>query len=175
MPTKKKSAGNGSAKSAKPSKPAPRASGAPKSPVDLVRECADALYRASDEMCYQHDRISRIASKLSVDAELNATQRMCELCDATLRELAELYQQTSSDVHPTGQDESWWRKANTMWMASREYLRIHRECDVKSRQFKQHGKDRLEALHTDYELEASAVLSLRHAADAYRQARPSAV
>ncbi|HEX7951727.1 MAG TPA: hypothetical protein VF523_01500 [Burkholderiales bacterium] len=170
---KQKPAGNGAAKSATTVK-AERPSGASKSPVESVRDCADALFRAADECCYQHDRISRILTKSSVEAELNSAQRMCELTDKTMRDLSEAYQTTSADVHPTGADESWWRNANTLWMASREYLRRHKGCDVSSRQLQQHGRDRLEALHADYELEASALLSLRHAADAYRQSRPSA-
>jgi hypothetical protein len=109
-----------------------------------------------------------------VEAELNSAQRMCELTDKTMRDLSEAYQTTSADVHPAGNDDGWWRNANTLWMASREYLRRHKGCDVSSRQLQQHGPDRLEALHADYELEASALLSLRHAADAYRQSRPSA-
>jgi hypothetical protein len=179
---KQRTAGNGAAKAAKSSrsaKPAKsdkadRPSGAPKSPTELVRDCADALFRAADECCYQHDRISRILTKSSVEAELDSAQRMCELCDKSMRDLSEAYQATSAAVHPTGKDEIWWRNANTLWMASREYLRRHKGCDVSSRQFKQHGPDRLEALHADYELEASALLSLRHAADAYRQSRPTA-
>ena len=170
---KQKPAANGAAKSAKSAKP-DRPSGALKSPVEAVRDCADALFRAADECCYQHDRISRILTKSSVEAELNSAQRMCELTDKTMRDLSEAYQTTSADVHPTGTDEGWWRNANTLWMASREYLRRHKGCDVSSRQLQQHGRDRLEALHADYELEASALLSLRHAADAYRQTRPSA-
>lgn len=170
---KKKTAGTGAAKSAKSRNPV-RSSGATKSPTQAVRDCADALFRAADECCYQHDRISRILTKSTVEVELGAAQRMCELSDKTMHDLSEAYQATSADVHPTGKDEVWWRNANTLWMASREYLRRHRRCDVTSRQLQQHGPDRLEALHADYELEASALLSLRHAADAYRQTRPTA-
>lgn len=171
---KQRTPGNGAAKAARRTKAPARTSGAAKSPVESVRDCADALFRAADECCYQHDRISRILTKSSVEAELHSAQRMCELCDKTMRDLSDAYQATSADVHPTGTDEAWWRTANTLWMASREYLRRHKGCDVASRQLQQHGPDRLEALHTDYELEASALLSLRHAADAYRQARPTA-
>ena len=168
---KSKSASNGAAKAAKK---ADRPSGASKSPTELVRDCADALFRAADECCYQHDRISRILTKSTVEAELSSAQRMCELCDKTMRDLSEAYQTTSAQVHPTGKDEAWWRNANTLWMTSREYLRRHKGCDVSSRQLQQHGPDRLEALHADYVLEASALLSLRHAADAYRRTRPTA-
>jgi hypothetical protein len=171
---KQKAAGKGAAKGAKGKAKEPRQSGAPKSPAEMVRDCADAMFRAADECCYQHDRISRILTKSSVEAELTSAERMCELCDKTMRDLTEAYQAASADVHPTGKDEIWWRNANTLWMSSREYLRRHRRCDVASRQLTKHGPDELEGLHADYELEASALLSLRHAADAYRKSRPGA-
>lgn len=151
-----------------------RPGAAPKPSVDAVRECADALFRAADQCCHQHDRIARILTKSTVERELTLAQKMCELCDTTLRDLAETYATTSAEVRPTGNDERWWRSANALWMASRDYLRRHHGCDTASRQFKEHGPGRLGELHADYELEASALLSLRHAADAYRQARPAA-
>jgi hypothetical protein len=153
---------------------APRTSSPVKSPVDVVREGADALFRAADECCYQHDRIGRVLAKSSVEVELDSVQRACELCDKTLRALLEAYEGASAQVHPTGTDEAWWKNANALWLASREFLRRHKGCDVSSRQFKQHGPGKLGELHADYELEASALLAVRHAADAYRKARPTA-
>jgi hypothetical protein len=73
-----------------------------------------------------------------------------------------------------GADEVWWKNANALWLASREFLRRHKGTDVSSRQLKEHGPGKLGELHTEYELEASALLALRHAADSYRKARPSA-
>ena len=43
----------------------------------------------------------------------------------------------------------------------REYLRRHGECDSSSKDLKDHSPERLNALHTEYELEASALLALR--------------
>lgn len=145
-----------------------------KTPVEAVRDCADALYRAAEESCHQHDRISRILDTAAVQAELDATQRMCELCDRSLRALSEAYEAASAKVRPTGSDETWWKSANALWLASREFLRRHRDCDISSQQLQQHGPDRLGELHADYELEASALLALRHAADGYRRVRPAA-
>jgi len=155
-------------------KTAPRTSAALKSPVELVRDGADALYRAAEECCYQHDRISKVLTKSSVEIELEAAQKACELCDRSLRALVAGYEQASADVHPTGSDEAWWKNANTLWLASREFLRRHKGCDIASRQLKEHGPERLGELHAEYELEASALLGLRHAADAYRKTRPDA-
>lgn len=158
-----------------PKSPA-RASAAekPKSEVDDVRDSADSLFRAAVECCHQHDRISRVSAKSAVEEELQAAHRACVACDETLRGLSEAYEKTSASVHPTGADEGWWRRANGLWLASREYLRRNRECDASSKQFKEHGPDRLNELQTEYELEASSLLALRHAADAYRQDRPTA-
>ena len=145
-----------------------------KTPVEAIRDCADALFRAAEESCHQHDRISKILDKAPVDIEVDATQKMCELCDRSLRTLSEAYETASAKVHPTGDDELWWRSANTLWLASREFLRRHRGCDIASRQLQEHGPDRLGELHAEYELEASALLALKHAAEGYRRVRPAA-
>lgn len=145
-----------------------------KTPVEAVRDCADALFRAAEECCYQHDRISRILGKAPVEAELESAQKVCELCDKSLRSLSEAYETASAQVRPTGADEAWWKCANAVWLASKEFLRRHRGCDVSTRQLKEHGPGKLGELHTEYELEASALLGLRHAAEAYRRARPAA-
>lgn len=63
---------------------ATRAHQATKTAVDAVRECADALFRAADECCHQHDRIARVLGKSVVEEELATAQKMCELCDRTL-------------------------------------------------------------------------------------------
>jgi hypothetical protein len=146
----------------------------PKSQVEAVRDAADVLFRAAVECCHQHDRISRISAKTAVEEELEAAQLACKVCDDTLRDRSEAYERVSADVRPTGADEGWWRRANGLWLASREYLRRNLGCDVSSKELKEHGPDRLNELQTEYELEASALLALRHAADAYRQDRPTA-
>jgi hypothetical protein len=145
-----------------------------KSPVEIVRDSADALFRAAIECCYQADRLSRLSGKSSIDLEQDAASQQCEACNDTLRKLTEAYEKASAAVKPTGDDETWWHHANGLWLASREFLRRHRGCDAASRELKDHGPDRLSELQKEYELEASAVLALRHAAEAYRQDRPGA-
>ena len=151
-----------------------RPSGAPKTPVQQVREAADALFRAATECCHQHDRVSRVHAKSDVPEELEAGQRACEHCDQILSTLTSAYETASANVKPDGADEKWWRNANALWLASREYLRRHGGCDSSSKDLKDHSPERLNALHTEYELEASALLALRHVADAYKRLRPSA-
>jgi hypothetical protein len=140
----------------------------------MVREAADALFRAAAECCHQHDRASRVHLKASLESEVDAAQRACEGCDGTLRDLVKVYERTAQSVVPSGTDEGWWHRANALWLASREYLRRHGGCDSSSKDLKDHSPERLNALHTEYELEASALLALRHAADAYKRLRPSA-
>ena len=155
--------------------PARAASPRPAPPdVHAVRDAADALYRASVECCHQHDRLSRIVGKSELEEELVEAQKVCEMCNESLSKLTQHYETASASVHPSGADEQWWRCANALWLASKEYLRRHRGCDAASRQFKTHGREDFGALHTEYELEASALLALRHAADAYKRGRPIA-
>ena len=140
----------------------------------MVRDAADAMFRAAAECCHQHDRASRIHAKASLEAEVETAQRACEDCDGALRERVELYEDTAESVVPVGDDEAWWHSANALWLASREYLRRHGGCDSSTKDLKDHSAERLNALHAEYELEASALLALRHAAEAYKRLRPTA-
>ena len=151
-----------------------RPSGAPKPPVVAVRDAADALFRAATECCHQHDRVSRVHAKSDVEDELQAGVRACEHCDTVLSTMTAAYEAAAANVKPDGEDEKWWRHANGLWLASREYLRRHGAIEQATREFKEHGPDRLGTLQTEYELEASALLGLRHAAEAYKRERPAA-
>ena len=154
--------------------PAARTTRELKTPVQLARDAADSMARAAAECCRQHDRVSRVHGKSDLQAELDAAQEACDHCDQTLAELSSAYHETAANVQPTGEDEGWWRRANALWLASREYLRRHSFTDRASRDLKSHDQDQLEQLHTEFELEASALLGLRHAADAYLKDRPTA-
>lgn len=154
--------------------PSARTTAEMKSPVERVRDAADAMFRAAVECCHQHDRVSRIHAKSAIEDEIASAQRLCNASDEVLRAMATAYETMSADVHPNGRDDGWWHRANALWLASREYLRRNGGCEEASRAFKDHGPDRLGKLHTEFELEASALLALRHAADAYRQDRPAA-
>jgi hypothetical protein len=148
---------------------------APKPAVDAVREAADALFRAARECCHQHDRASRIVEKSALEEELASAHKMCEICDDALRELTAAYEKsTASFAPPNGPDEGWWHTANELWLASKQYLRRHSGCDAATKQLKNHGPQEFAGLQTEYELEASALLALRHAAEAYQRERPIA-
>jgi len=148
-----------------------------RSPVHMTRDAADALYRAACECCHQHDRVARILARSSDDAELASAQELCAQSHTALVQQAKSYEKTATaaGVRPDGADEQWWHLANALWLASREYVRRNSCGNAASREFKQHDREALGALHAEYELEASALLALRQAADAYRQSRPDAL
>lgn len=154
----------------KPRAAAPRAEEDPPT-VQAVRDAADALFRAAVECCHQHDRVARIVRQSDLDDELKEAQKVCEACADSLRKLTRNYEAASASVRPTGADERWWRCANALWLASKEYLSRHRGCDAASRDLKNHDSGRLSELHAEYELEASSLLALRHAAEAYGRDR----
>ncbi len=97
---------------------------------------------------------------------------LCAMCDGSLSEMSQAYSDAAGNVHPD-RDEAWWHKANSLWHASREYARRHAGCDAISKKVTaKHSAGQLGSMQMDYELEASALLALRHAAEAYRKTRP---
>lgn len=136
---------------------------------------ADALFRAASECCRQHERVARLVARSEDDAEQRAVYEMVDHCDRTLAEMAAAYEKAGARAHPDGPDGEWWRKANALWHASREYARRHRESDRLARRLATtRDPASLATLSMDYELEASALLALRQALDAYRKVRPHA-
>jgi hypothetical protein len=145
---------------------------APADPVAIVRSRADALYRAAVECCRQHDRSAKLFGSSDPELEHKHADALCAMCDGSLAELSEAYEQAAAHVQP-GKEVDWWHKANSLWHASREYARRHAGCDALSKRIStKHSPDQLANMQMEYELEASALLALRHAADAYRKTRP---
>ncbi|MDB4907469.1 MAG: hypothetical protein JWO05_2253 [Gemmatimonadetes bacterium] len=142
-----------------------------RTPIEEVRSLADALYRSAQECCRQHDRLARLIARAGDQPDEADIQASCHACDGALRELVARYEAAAASVRPD-KDAPWWRPANALWLASRDYLRHHEGCDALTRRMSQHDAQRLTNLHTEYELEASALLGLRHASDAYSKARP---
>jgi hypothetical protein len=143
----------------------------------VVRTRADALYRAAIECCRQHDRAAKLHRGLDEpELEHKHVDALCAMCDGSLSEMSAEYQAAAASVHPE-RDEPWWHKANGMWHASREYARRHAGCDALSMKVSgkvsgRHSPEQLSGMQLEYELEASALLALRHAAEAYRKTRP---
>ena len=136
---------------------------------------ADALYRAAAECCRQHERVARLLAKSNDGAEERAAYASLDHCDGVLADMAAEYERAGAHTHPDGEDEAWWRKANALWHASREFARRHLESDRAARRpATKHAPAALAQLNMEYELEASALLALRQAMDAYRKVRPTA-
>ena len=140
--------------------------------MSLVRTHADALYRATRECCRQHDRSAKLSGTDEPQLEHKHLDALCKMCDGSLVEVSEAYADAAAHVHP-GRDEMWWHKANALWHASREYARRHAGCEALAKDVNnRHGAGKLGSMQMEYELEASALLALRHAADAYLKTRP---
>ena len=145
---------------------------APADPVVVVRARADALYRAAIECCRQHDRAAKLFGSSDPEQEHKHAEAMCAMCDGSLAELSAEYQTAAAHLQLPKELE-WWHKANALWHASREYARRHAGCDALSKSLSsKHSAEQLGSMQMEYELEASALLALRHAAEAYRKTRP---
>jgi hypothetical protein len=140
--------------------------------MTVVRLRADALYRAAFECCRQHDRAAKLHHSSEPELEHKHVDALCAMCDGSLSEMSEAYADAAGNLHPD-RDEAWWHKANSLWHASREYARRHAGCDAISKKVSaRHSAEQLASMQMEYELEASALLALRQAAEAYRRTRP---
>ena len=140
--------------------------------MTIVRARADSLYRAAIECCRQHDRSAKLFGSSDPELEHKHADALCAMCDGSLAEMATAYEKAAAQLHPS-KDEAWWHKANALWHASREYVRRHAGSDSLAKGMSsKHSAGELATMQMEYELEASALLALRHAADAYRKTRP---
>jgi hypothetical protein len=134
---------------------------------------ADVLFRSAAECCRQHRRYARLIEMGTDETEQRAALRLVAASDEQLAEAASAYESSCMTVNGERGDE-WWHKANNLWHACREYARRHSMSDDASGEFRAHGATKLASLGVEYELEASALLALQHAVDAYRKLRPEA-
>lgn len=136
---------------------------------------ADALYRAAAECCRQHERIARLVAREAPDDEQRSAYAQVDHCDRALTAMTAAYEKCGARLHPDGDDEAWWKRANALWHASREYARRHVETERAGRAIgAAHAPETLGMLNVEYELEASALLALRQATAAYKKVRPHA-
>lgn len=134
---------------------------------------ADVLYRAATECHRQHTRHARLVERGASDEEQRSALEMAYLCDDFLGDAIVGYEQAKGHAAVPASEE-WWHKANVLWHASKEYIRRHDSCDGMSRRVGRQSPNRLAELTMSFEIEASALLALRMAADSYRKARPEA-
>lgn len=133
--------------------------------------CADALGRTSIETCRQHERLSHLMDLSVGQSELEAAHALVDTCDLALAECVRDFETVCART-PSSTDADTRQSANALWLAAREYLRRHSIAEKASRQLQHHGAEKLGDLHFEYELEASALLALKHAASAYSKIRP---
>lgn len=134
---------------------------------------ADMLYRAATECHRQHCRYSRLVERSAPDEEQRSALEMAYLCDDHLGTAITGYEKATSKPG-THADDAWWHKGNMLWHASREYIRRHANSDGMARRPGEQSPNRFGALTMEFDLEASALLGLRMAADSYRAVRPEA-
>lgn len=138
-----------------------------------VRDAADALYRAADESCHQHHRLTRILGHQLDDLELEGVASVVQLCDRLLAEATARYEETAKDGRGA-EGEELWHAANALWMASREYGRRSAGSDAVAAKLRKHGAEQLNEISVEYELEMSARLALKQALQVYGRLRPEA-
>jgi hypothetical protein len=136
---------------------------------------ADALFRCAVECCRQHERRAKLMERGALGAELRAAQALVEACDDSLAQLAGCYERAAGRAHPP-KENGCWRAANGLWMASREYARRQRTSARATKSICDTGEHstRLAELAVDFDLEASALLQLKHATESYKKTRPQA-
>lgn len=98
---------------------------------------------------------------------------MVDTIDLALAECVRDYEKCCAK-HPAPEDAEIRSKSNTLWLAARDYLRRHSIAEKASRQLTQHNAEKFGVLKSEYELEASAMLSLRQATTALAKIRPEA-
>ena len=174
MPTKSRSAAavppGAASPSADPSDVAPTAGA-------QLLERADALFRIAVETVRQHRRYACLVDHGTGMTEQRAALKLASFCDTLLIDAIGAYEKCSGKA-PTipGLDaEAWWHKANSLWHQAKEYERRHQVSDRASRMLNaQHDPAMLGELALEFDLEASALMMLQQAIDAYRKARPEA-
>jgi hypothetical protein len=143
--------------------------------VDLLRAKADGLFRIAQECIRQQDRCAHLGALSCSQTEKRVSQSAARHSIEALATMLESYEKSSSTLKVDAAEEAWWRKANAIWMAAREFARRHSGTDAAAKNLEAPDAGRFGELAVDFELEASALLALRQAADAYRQVRPEAV
>jgi len=142
-------------------------------PQPTICDKADALFRSAAECCRQHRRYARLIEMNTDESEQRAALRLVASSDEQLTESAQAYESSCMKMNGERGDD-WWHRANNLWHACREYARRHSMSDRASGEFRAHDANKLNSLNVEYELEASALLALQHAVDAYRKLRPEA-
>lgn len=140
---------------------------------ELLLAKADALYRAATECCRQHRRYAAMVERKALFKEQSRARALVRLVDEQVMETAASYEKTAGRTEGLRAEE-WWRRANSLWLAAREYARRHSVARRSPEHLEVQNANTMVELAMDYDLEASALLLMSQAADAYRKVRPEA-
>ncbi len=141
--------------------------------ADSPLAAADALGRTSAETCRQHERLARLMALGVSQSELAAAYAMVDTIDLALAECVRDFEKCCAKT-PVSDDPELRQRANALFIAARDYLRRHSIAEKESHQLAHHDAEKLGVLKFEYELEASAMLSLRQATAAVAKIRPEA-
>ena len=136
-----------------------------------LRDKADALYRAASECHRNHSRYGQFVDNDAPDDDQKAALELAFISDDVLATAMTAYEKAKEHAESHA-GEQRWHKGNMLWHASKEYIRRHANCEGMSKRVNKQSRTRLAELTLSFDLEASALLALRMAADAYRAARP---
>lgn len=133
-------------------------------------DIAELLQGVALESCGRHHRYADLMKRGAPKSEQKAALTAVQECDEILDEAVDLYELACLE-ETNHADDAWWHKANMVWRAAKEYLR-HNVASRRSTRFDNgHSRHHLRELSIEYELEASALLRLRHATDSYKAVR----
>lgn len=146
-----------------PSKSAPRAS---KPSAHPVKDAGDALFRAAQECCHQHERIGALIKLGADDQEFAAAWEMADLAESQLVARTAAYEEIAA-AGRGAESEDWWHRANALWMACREYGRRYAASSDAASRRKRHTAAELSEIAVEYELEVSARMAVKQAIKNY--------
>ena len=143
-------------------------------PAEQLLQRADTLFRTAIETCRAHRRYAALVERGVRELEQKQALKLATICDEMLVEAIASYERCGARVNTLG-DEAWWHKANALWHQAREYERRHQVTERAQRLLNaQHDPQLLGELALEFDLEASALLFLQQAIEAYRKCRPEA-
>lgn len=149
-----------------PAKPAPRPS---KPSAHPVKDAGDALHRAAQECCHQHERIGALIKLGADDQEFAAAWEMADLAESQLVARTASYEEIAAAGRGS-ESEDWWHRANALWMACREYARRYAASSDAATRRKRHTAAEFSEIAVEYELEVSARMAVKQAVKGYASA-----
>ncbi|MBA3854551.1 MAG: hypothetical protein C0503_09055 [Gemmatimonas sp.] len=131
-----------------------------------MKDAGDALFRAAQECCHQHERIAALIKLAADDQEFAAAWGMADLAESQLVARTAAYEEIAA-AGRGAESEDWWHRANALWMACREYGRRYAASADAATRRKRHTAAELSEIAVEYELEVSARMAVKQAIKNY--------